>query len=220
LLGFTDWNRYDALNVILDRIQGAPFTNQVDHVRQLEVLHEQLAKYRLATKPAQVKREAQQVSQMASRFPADPDLRWNLAALLETAGDVAGAEEQWRTLVSLQPQAAFPRFNLAKLLEGLDRQPEAASLYGKGLAINPEYYPARYALGLLCLRLNRLAEAVQHLGLAVRQKPASIEVRLAFGQALARTGRSADAEKQLQEVLRLDPNNASALSQLKSLQHM
>lgn len=216
-LGFTDWNRYDALNVIKDRIQGAPFTNQVDHASQLQRINEQLARYKLATKPAQVKREARQVSQMAARYPEDPGLRWNLAALLESAGDTAGAEEQWRALLALQPQSALPGFNLAKLLDGLDRQTEALSFYGECLSIDPEYYPARYALGSLCLRMDRLQEAIRHLDLAVRQKPRSIEARLALGQALAGARRLAAAEKQFYEILRWEPGNETAQRQLKAL---
>lgn len=116
LLGFTDWNRYEASEVILDRIQGAPFTNQVDHARQLERTSEELARYRLATKPAQVRRAVEQVMEMVARYPEDPDLRWNLASLLEDAGDTKGAEEQWRVLVKLQPQSPLPAKRLAQLL--------------------------------------------------------------------------------------------------------
>jgi len=217
LLGFTDRNRYEALDVMRERLEGAPFTSQVGHARQLQRINEQLARYRLTGKPAQVRRDIQQVSEQVARHPQDPDLRWNLAALLENGGDAAGAEEQWRALIGLQPQAALPRINLAKLLEGRGRQTEAFTLYSEGLRINPEYYPARYALGLLCLRMDCLPEGIHHLELAVRQKPRSIEGRLAFGQALARANRPAAAEKQVLQILRLDPNNAPARALLDTL---
>ena len=217
LLGFTARNRYEALDVMRERLEGPPFTSQVGHARELERLNEQLARYRLAGKPAQVRRDIQQVSEQVARHPEDPDLRWNLAALLEHGGDAAGAEQQWRALIGMQPQAALPRINLAKLLEGLGRQAEAFTLYSEGLRINPEYYPARYALGLLCLRMDFLRDGIRHLELAARQKPSSIEGRLALGQALARANRPADAEKQALEILRLDPDNAPARALLNTL---
>ncbi len=220
LLGLTERNRYEALEVIRERLEGAPFTSQVGHARRLQGINEQLARYRLASKPAQVRRDIQQVSELVTRYPKDPDLRWNLAALLENGGDTAGAEQQWRALIEMQPQAALPRINLAKLLEGLGRQTEAFTLYSEGLRINPEYYPARYALGLLCVRMDSLREAIHHLELAVRQKPRSLEARLAFGQALARANRPADAEKQALEILRLDPNNAPARALLNTLRQV
>ena len=216
LLGFTDRDRREALDVIRERIEGPPFTGQVGHAAQLQGLNEQLARYRLAGKPAQVRRDIRQVSELVARHPEDPDLRWNLAGLLDAGGEAAGAEQQWRALIALQPQAALPRINLAKLLEGLGRQAEAFTLYSEGLRINPEYYPARHALGLLCLQMGSLREAIRHLELAVRQKPRSVETRLALGQALARANRPADAEKQALEILRLDPNNAPARALLNT----
>ena len=217
LLGLTDWNRYDALDVIRERLEGAPFTNQVGHARDLQRIKEQLARCRLASKPAQVRRDVRQVSELVANHPQDPDLRWNLAALLDQGGDAARAEEQWRALIALQPQAALPRINLAKLLEGLGRRAEAVKLYREGLRINPEYYPARCALGLLCLQMDCLPEGIHHLELAVRQKPRSIESRLAYGQALARANRPAEAQKQVLQILRLDPNNAPAQALLDTL---
>jgi tetratricopeptide (TPR) repeat protein len=152
LLGLTDWNRYDALAVISDRIQGAPFTSQVDHTRQLDLINQQLEQYRIATKPAELRREAGEIARLVSRYPHDPDLRWNLAALLQSAGDMAGAEEQWRVLMTLQPQAALPVFNLAKLLDGLGRHDEAVALFGKCLQLDPDYFAARSALGAIKTR--------------------------------------------------------------------
>ena len=215
-LGLMDWNRYDALNVILDRIQAAPFTSQLNHRQQLETINQQLARYRLATKPAQVRQEAAQVSRLVERRPDDPDLNWNLAVLLENAGDNAGAEKQWRTVIKLQPQFSLPDYNLAKLLEFVGRQQEALPFYLECLRLNPEYYPARYAVGAIYLQAGQAAEAILHLKRAVWQKPGSIEARLALGQALAVERHPAEAQKQWREVLRLDPTNATALERLRN----
>ena len=217
LLGLTDWSRYDALHIILDRVQAAPFTHQLDHARQLETINEQLARYQLARKPAQVRLEARQVSELIARQSQDPDLHSILAVLLAAAGDDSGAEAQWRAVITLLPQAVDPRFKLARILDGLGRLAEAFSLYTECLRLDPEHYEARYALGSLCLRMDRLPEAIHHLNLAVRQKPQSIKARLAFGQGLARARRPAEAEMQWREILRLDPDNASAQTQLNTL---
>lgn len=217
LVGLTDWSRYDALDVILDRIQRVPFTSQVNHAQELQRVTEQRDRYRVAAKPARVQRELQEISKLVAARPEDPDLRWNMAALMELTGDVAGAEGQWRALVTMQPQAALPRISLAKLLDRLGRQTEAYPFYKEGLRINPEYHPARYALGVLCLEADRVPEAIHHLKILVRQKPLSVEGHLALGKALARSGQRADAESQLREVLRLDPNNTSAHEQLQNI---
>jgi tetratricopeptide (TPR) repeat protein len=217
LLGFTDWNRYDAWNVIQDRIQKQPFTSQMDHTRQVQFVANQLERYRLATKPAQIRREASEVSKLVERFQDDPELRWNLAGLLQSAGDMAPAEEQWRRIIELQPQSALPVYNLARLLEELNRQSEALTFYKQCVRLNPQYFSARYALGSLSLKMDLLAEAIDQLKLAVAQRPGAVEARLALGQALARAQRPAEAERQLQEILRQDANNNAAHAQLKAL---
>ena len=146
LVGLTDWNRYDALNTVIDRMQRAPFTAQLYHERQMERLNEQFSRYRPATKPAQARAEAAQVAEQVARFPEDPDLRWNLAVLLESSGDTAGAETHWRVLQQLQPFSALPAFNLAKLLEGNGRQSQATALYHEALRLDPGNALAREQL--------------------------------------------------------------------------
>lgn len=219
LLGLTDWNRYQALEVIADRIAGAPFTNQVDHSRQLQRLNEQLTRLRVATKPAEMRRAAAQVAAQVERHPDDPALRWNLAALLQTGGDAVRAERHWRALIGLQPQADLPKFNLAQLLEGLGRENEALPLYADCVQVNPENYAARYELGTLCFRMGRMPDAIRQLRLAVGLRPQAIEARLAYADALAKNQNASGAEKQLNEVLRLDPNNAAARQALAELGH-
>ena len=210
LLGLTGWNRYDAFNVVYYRIQAAPFVSQVNHSRQVDYIKQQLQTYKIATKPAELRQEAAEVARLVSRYLRDPDLRWNLAALLQNSGDFPGAEEQWRMLMNLQPQSALPAFNLAKLLDTPGRPDEAFTLYNNCLELDPDYYEARYALGYLCLRTGRLPEAVRQLELAVERRPRAIEARLAWAEALAKSHQAAGAEKQLREVLRLDPDNAKA----------
>ena len=216
-LGLTDWNRFEALTIILDRIQGAPFTNQVDHARRAQYLETELNRYRTATKPAQVKRELQRLAQLVERNPDSPDLRFNYASLFEAAGELPAAESQWRALLRLHPQAAVPHFKLAKLLEELNHPDEAYSHYRQALAIRPEYFDARFAFGALCLRMDRLPQAVHYLNLVVQQRPRLIEARLALGQAMARARQLEAAQAQFQEILRQDPANAPAIAELNAL---
>ena len=215
-LGLTDWNRYDALTTILDRIQAPPFTFQLDHAHRVEALHEQLARYRPASKPAQVRRQAAEVAARVRQEPDDVDLRWNLAVLLQMSGDAKGTEEQWRALMQLQPQSILPPFNLARLMEDLGRPGEAASLYNRCLSLNSGYYPARYSLGRVLVEAGRGSEAVRHLSRAARQKPQSVEAHLALGEALSQAHRPEQAEQQWREVLRLDPQNQAARERLSS----
>jgi tetratricopeptide (TPR) repeat protein len=149
LLGLTDWSRYDALQIILDRVQAPPFTQQVDHTRQVERINEQLARYRIARKPVQVRLEARQVSEVVARQSEDADLRSILAVLLAAAGDNSGTESQWREAIALLPQAVEPRLKLAQLLGQLGRLPEAEKQWREVLRLDPNNADAQAQLSTL-----------------------------------------------------------------------
>jgi tetratricopeptide (TPR) repeat protein len=152
-LGFTGWNRHDLLSRILERMEQPPFTQQMDHAKRIQGLRTEIDALRSATKPAQVRRAAQQVAQAVARFPEQADLRWNLAQLLDLAGDAAGAEEQWRAVIRLRPHDHLPYYNLAKVIEVQGRVDEAQLLYRRCLERKPDYDQARQELAS-ALKLN------------------------------------------------------------------
>jgi tetratricopeptide (TPR) repeat protein len=145
-LGFTEWNRHDLLSRILERVEQPPFTQQIDHAKQIQDLRQQIEALRAATKPALVQRAAQQVARAVAQSPNDTDLRWNLAQLLDLAGDAVGAEEQWRAVIRLHPHAHLPYYNLAKVVEAQGRDDEARQLYLQCLERKPDYDLARQQL--------------------------------------------------------------------------
>jgi tetratricopeptide (TPR) repeat protein len=214
LLGFTDWNRHHLLTTIAERMEQPPFTQQLDHAQQLEGIRRHIEGLRLATKPAQLQRAAQRAAHSVARRPDDADLRWNLAQLLDLAGDAIEAEAQWRAVIRLWPYTHLPYYNLARLLENEQREVDARQVYLQCLELKPDYFEARYSLGSLLTRVGQPAEAARHLRLAVRQKPHSVPARLALGIALTQANRPAQAEPQFREVLRLDPENLTARQHL------
>jgi tetratricopeptide (TPR) repeat protein len=146
LLGFTAWNRWEIMAEILDRMEQPPFTQQIDHERQVEDLRNRVTALRAATKPVQLELAVRQAASAVDRRPKDADLRWNLAQLLELAGQASAAEEQWRAVIALQPHAHLPYYNLAKMLEIQGRSAEARDLYAASLARKPDFEPARQQL--------------------------------------------------------------------------
>jgi len=216
-LGFTEWNRYSILKEVLERVEAFPYTRQVNHAQQLQALRQEFDQYRAASKPAQVRRAAQQAAQAVARCPQDAELRWNLAELLSQSGDLAKAEAQWRAVIRLQPQAIWAYYNLARLLESCQRDAEAPALYRQCLQINPRFFEALHALGLALTRQGEFREAARFLRLAVREKPSSVKTRLALGQALVQAQQPAAAARQFREVLRLEPGNPQARQGLASI---
>lgn len=209
-LGFTDWNRFQLLDEIRQRLEQPPFVLQADHEEQLASLREQMQQLRSATKPFQIQRASQQAARAVARRPGDPDLRWNLAELLAMAGDASGAEQEWRAVIGALPHSHYAYYNLGKVFESRGQAAEALELYNQCVRIRPDDFDTRYALGSLLSREGRPAEAVPQLNHAVRQRSASLNARLELGRALQRANRSAEAARVFQEVLQLDPNNSEA----------
>lgn len=209
-LGFTEWNRHGILEKVLERIEQPPFTHQLNHDEQVALLREEIQQGRAATKPILMRRAAKELSALVGRRPTDPDLRWNLAELLDTLDDVRGAEEQWRAVIQLLPQAHLPYYNLGRLLSSHGRKAEALRLYQQSLQAKPDDYLARSALGALLTEDGRARDALPHLQSAVRQRPAAPEARLALGLAFKQAGDRTRAAQQFKEVLRLQPEHAQA----------
>ncbi|MEK7686653.1 MAG: tetratricopeptide repeat protein [Verrucomicrobiota bacterium] len=209
-LGFNESSRYDCLSTVLDRIKRPPFSGQSNHAAQVQNIETELRRLRPAIKPAQLKRAIPHLREIVSRHPEDPDLRKNLAGLLELVSDFAGAEAEWRAIIQVLPHAAPAYFNLAGMLEHQQRPEEALGCLAECLQRNPEFPPAHERLGLLLAERDRFAEAIPHLKATLRLKPNAIDVRLSLAQILVRQGQRSQAAKQFQEVLRLDPSNAEA----------
>lgn len=201
-LGFTEWNRHDILRRVFERITQSPFTQQLNHAENLEVLREELEQSRSATKPIQVQRAVRQIESAVARHPRDGDIRWNFAVLLENAGEIALAERQWREVIALQPQAPLPYYNLARLLEGQAREAEARLAYEQCLKRRPAFFDGLCQMGVLLMKQGQYAEALRYLRLAVHQQPRSPAGHLALARCLDQLQRK-EAESEFQEGLRL-----------------
>lgn len=216
-LGFSGWKRHQMLTHMLERVEQSPFTRQLNHEEQMRLLRADIDQTRAASKPAQMQRAARQIAQVVEARPGDPDLRWNLAELLDTLDDVKGAETQWRAVIQRLPHASLPPYNLGRLLESHGRLDEAIALYGQSLAAKPDYFEARVALGGAFVRTGKSSEGIRELTRAVRQRPVSVPARLALGQALQQAGRPVEAAAQFQHVLELAPGNETARAALTAL---
>ncbi len=109
-------------------------------------------------------------------------LRHKLATALALQGDVSGAFDAFKEVVTLAPQ------------EGPD---ETAA-------------KAHYSLGVLMASAGRGREAIMHLQAAVKFNPNYLEARQGLGDALSRAGQAEAALAQYAEVVRLNPRAADA----------
>jgi tetratricopeptide (TPR) repeat protein len=209
-LGLTDWGRLQTLELVQEMLAEPPFTHQSIHSNQVQSLRSQLKGLRHVQDASKVRSALRRVQQAVNRDPSDPELLRILAPLLEAAGDPRGAEQQWREVTRLLPQAPIPYLNLAQLLKRQGRDDEAALAYEECLRRNPDTTEARGDLGILRLEQGRPAEAISHLRVVVQQQPQSVSGHWQLGRALLQAHRPAEALAQFKLVLQLDPSHAEA----------
>lgn len=209
-LGLTDWGRLQMLEFVQELISTPPFTSQSIHSNQVQWLRAEQRRLRPARSTAGLRAALAQVQAAVQRRPQDPELLKVLAPMLEAAEDRAGAEQCWRRVTELTPQAAVPYLNLALVLRRQGRDAEAIQAYRECLRRNSEHPEAHGDLGALLLQHNQPQAALPHLRFLVQRQPHSVDGRFLLGQALLRIGRRTEALRQFQEVLSLKPDHAEA----------
>jgi tetratricopeptide (TPR) repeat protein len=209
-LVFTEWDRYQGMELMWKRMQEPPFTHQLDWAERNQRWLEQLNTLRPFTKPYALKRAVAEYRQELARASGDWNLHSNFARLLQTAGDDAGALDEWRRVLRLMPHNPQAHYSLGNLLDSLGRSAEAQAFFREALRLRPEFSEALNGLGLCLVSQGKFAEAVSCYTQAIRFNPDFAEGRVNLGLVLLHLGKTAEAIAQYEEALRLKPNSPSA----------
>jgi len=121
----------------------------------------------------------------------------NLGESLEQAGDLAGAEEHYRSALALRPTLAPVHVSLARVLEHTGRAAEARAELDRALALEPGAPDAHAALGWLLAQQGSDAEALPHLRAAVEAAPDQLPLRNNLAWVLATSAAHAAPEEAL-----------------------
>ena len=152
------------------------------------------------------------------RNPEDFAAHYNLAALLETRGDFAGAIPLYEDASRLRPGDATVENALGGALLAAGQLREAVLHLRAAAKARPDYFDAHYNLGNALASMGDYAGAATEFGEAVRLNPADAGAHGNFGSALALTGKVEEAKREFQKALELNPNDKLARENLESLQ--
>lgn len=150
----------------------------------------------------------------------DPDdfaAHYNLAALLRTKGDVAGAVQQFAEAVRIRPDDAVANNALGGLLLASGRLGEAIPRLNIALAGRPDYFDAHYNLGIALATQGDFAGALLHFRAAAKLNPQDAGAEANLGSALAETGNVKEARLHFERALQIDPKNELARENLEQL---
>ena len=153
----------------------------------------------------------------AENNPEDFAAHYNLAALLQTRGDYAGAIRVYEEALKIQPGDAAVENALGGALLASGQLRDAISHLRAAIKARPDYFDAHYNLGNALASAEDYAGAAAEFGEAVRLNPADAGAHTNFGSALALTGKVEEARQEFQKALQLNPEDRLARENLESL---
>jgi len=207
LLGLTDWNRYEVLKNVLDRVLEAPFTNQIHHAAREEHLAGLLAEI-MQRLQSRAYREARSVYDAAlSKRPQDHWLHQTFAEFLEATGDRPRAAAEWEKVRELLPHHHAAYFQVGRLLAAQGKLAEAQPPLRHALALRPDLSAGWFELGKVHAAEGNAQLASEEFGRAQRLVPENYQVYYQMGKALSKLGRRAEAIAMFRHALQAGPKN-------------
>jgi predicted O-linked N-acetylglucosamine transferase (SPINDLY family) len=145
---------------------------------------------------------------------ADVNAAFKAAVAKHQAGDAAGAEQAYRTVLKSHPGHAPSLCNLGVLLAKAGKTDEAASCYNLALASTPNYADAHFNLGNLYRRSGQLRLAADNYQACLAAQPHHASAQYNLGLVLAAAGELSAAADCYRAVCQLEPTNADAFGRL------
>jgi tetratricopeptide (TPR) repeat protein len=136
--------------------------------------------------------------------------RYNLAAILESRGELDGAAEQLRETVRVRPRFAPAHGALGQVLARQGRPKEALAELETAKGLQPDLAAIDIRLGSVLGTLGRQGEAEAAFREGVRRAPEDADAHYNFGITLAQSGNMTEAAREFRETARLRPGDVEA----------
>jgi tetratricopeptide (TPR) repeat protein len=129
-------------------------------------------------------------------------------------GDYAHARECFQAALVLRPGDAGMLYNLGRCHDMLGQTPKAEQTYARCLQSAPNHPECRHSLAVLLVRQSRADEAAQMVEDWLQREPRLAAAYAEQAYLYREAGDLVSAQRRLQQALALDPNDASALTEL------
>jgi tetratricopeptide (TPR) repeat protein len=145
-----------------------------------------------------------------ARYPGDFSASANLAAVLQTRGQVDEAIAMYRQALRARGDVASIRNALGTALVAKGDPEAALAEFGEAVRLDPASADAHYNWGNALLALGRPAEAAPHFEAALAISPGDGAMLSDYATSFAMLGRFGDARPLYERALAVDPDNAFA----------
>lgn len=134
------------------------------------------------------------------------------AAEAEETGDNQKAAGLLQEACAAEPRDAQLTWKLALVLDNLGDHAGERTALERAIRANPRFVLAQYRLGYMDFQAGDTAGAERQFRLTVEDLPGDVQAWISLAATLAAESRPGEAREALAHALRLDPNNAAALS--------
>lgn len=165
---------------------------------------------KVGTREENTESEAEEYGRALRLRPDYPEAHNNLAIVLRTTGDAAGAAYHYLEALRLRPNFPDAHYNYAILLASTGRPSGAVDHLQEALALRPDYTDAHHAYANLLRDRHELVSAEAHYLEALRLRPDDPEVHNNLAILLQDRDEPQSAAEHYREALRLRPDYAEA----------
>ena len=130
------------------------------------------------------------------------------------AGDLTGAERNFREYLKEHPDSAEALSNMGAICSRRQQFQEALTYYQKALRADPKLVPIHFNLAIALGRLNEHAAAAEQLRIFLQSYPNEPRAHQLLGLALTETGDFRGALPELEASYKLNPKDTSILYSL------
>jgi len=213
-LGWSAYDKQEALSEIFSRLGKAPFISQLNHEARVQSLKNSLDQLVPATQSPGIKTAQSSCENALAMAPEDPVLREQLSTLDQLSGDLADAATNAQQAVDLLPSSSEYWSQLGVVLAKQQRYEKAAAVFRHAFQLNPEDVWALQNLAQALNGLGKPDEAIREYRHALAVKPRFGPAWLGLGQTLEKMGRQAEAEECYRKAL---VNRINRVPELKTL---
>jgi tetratricopeptide (TPR) repeat protein len=136
--------------------------------------------------------------------------RYNLAAVMETRGELAEAAAQLRETIRVRPRFALAHSALGQLLAKQGQAEQALPELKAAVSLKPDLADAQVRLGSVLGTLGRNDEAAAAFAEGIRLQPENADAHYNYGIALAQGGKLQDAAREFRATVELRPADVEA----------
>jgi tetratricopeptide (TPR) repeat protein len=149
--------------------------------------------------------------------PNNVNVSNSLGVCYAQMGKLEEAVTEFLRVTSLKPSDFMGQYNLGCALLSLGREDEAEQAFTRSSELDPERATPYFQLAKLCRKHDRLEEALNYLGKTVGLKPHWAKAWRLFGECFLEQGNDGEAMNGFKNALKINGNDAAALSGLAIL---